>query len=731
MGDIADVPGYALAGMLPENKYRALLGEYSNVEGMGLLRWDMASEHRAAIYTFFGPYHRPLWFSELFYMPSLCWRGLRMQTAQDAPELRWAVALLVFERQGCTRQFPWQLSGPEPPKAEAASGLTGEVILGGGLTCEERQRRYPGDPGRPGRFIGLVHLNPEVLRHQARATSRKRLGCITEAHLGLPNAVRRGNWHVCQNVAGTAYGMPGFQAVSALFSSSATPSWVGCAFYAVQSALMMLSDRIGCRPLGTLDLVRHTLAAVCAEMTAETGQLSTDDRERLAKIQHQLQSPSREKWSEHGALEEVGSVFDLLAKGVRHDPWSARQCSDGNLPPSVGADLFDAEAFTETISFSIQAERDIASVEWAEDAAGAQEFWERLVDYLSDGFPVVLAAEGKRLPEYQKLKRSLKANLRGCGCTPDEGKPDTAEQEAPPPHAFFVYGFHLTQPNDLSADERMGAAGAVVTRFQQVDKFLLSDLAWFPLIEVGAPYLFRSALSKPSDSPGSDLRYALRFMVILPKGVARSLGDARKRALGEVVGLLNSKDGDKLPDAIQRAFAESSEPRHAADHSKHYLLRAALYEKQAAWYRFERALGKGEREALGQGGERDREALWKALSLPDGEGADAGPARARQFWRGRPSRHVWALEFHPVHADNAHGPFSAQDPLPGDQQSCPYLVVLLDGGESQRSATWDAVAVILPRAAREGGTGLIRIGAQPAEEGVEFRRFDWEEVYRV
>ncbi len=680
-----------LSTELPDNKFRAFLCRHSKAERRGHLPANFPRNPRKTIYHFFRAYNRPIYFSDAFYMPSLCWRGLRLQSEGNRPELRWAIGILVFERHGCSSNYDW--AAPDPA---------------------------PGNPGRPGRFLGLIQLNPEVvLPAKGRPVNDNPEVCIGEAHVVLPSAYRRGNWHACQHVAGTEYGLPGFFAISGLFR---TVSPIECTYYAAHSALMMLSDRLQCQPLGTLDIVKHLLDSVRAgseEMRSNPG-LFHAFQEKLQVIHL---TPDDTFWKNLWKIipENFHTVFDLIASAISHDPRldasgrtsivSANNTGFSSLPDGFSSSIFNAGAVTEVIHcpefVGDSTEDGNGEFDWFRHPAVAQEFWERLVDYLSDGFPVVVAAAGDQLPEYKEIVDGIVHDLTeekdGNGGL-QKGYSEADVRDAP--HAFLVYGYHLTQPNDYNQERLLGQRldSPRVTRLQHVDKFLITDLAWSPLIEVAATNLLRAAIRKRF-SQNKFNENMIQFLVVLPKGVRLSLGKARQWAMQVLRSGVWTRPVPKDLAPAATAFDENPLPLLPTEHRQFYLTRAALYEKQTTWYRFCKAI--------------DDKCAKKMFSRRLGLDGDSGSAPVRS--RHDRSDHVWAVEFHPVANRDGHpGPFSTEKPLPGDRQSEPYMIVLLDAGFPDREPEMGPIAVILPH------SEIILVG----EEQTEYH-FTWESVCRV
>ncbi|MBN2452117.1 MAG: hypothetical protein JXR77_17145 [Lentisphaeria bacterium] len=475
---------------LPNDDHRIYLLRHPNSDGL-LPHWVTPEVRIGLRYLLIG-HCRPIWWSAAFYMPSLAWRSEHPRSGQDGVLPRWAVGILVCEREGADPGFPcWEASG-------GTRGLDG---FG-----------QPLDPGRPSRFLGLVQLDPSILPTLGTRDVPSSDQLVVEAHLKVPRFARRGVWHAVENNAGRHYALSPFRGMSLFFQRGL---WADCAFVACRSAIMITQHSVGGRPYGVAELVGNLIAAF----------LMLPVVRGLSLWKRLVYGRALQRWLETRASEGTPpKAFGRLVRGlIRRDPAfpsvieliaMALRLQRSGEPGCGGTDTVPADFNCSAVLESLPSYGDHLSD--GERESMRQVFF----DYVSAGFPVVCPVAPKELPEYEALVQSRLAEFRReAGLEPPSpcqavGGGDSED------HAFLLLGYHLARPCEVPA--------GVATYGRSVDGFVVSDLTYTQWLNVD-PDRFCDATARSTRLGRGDERKLVRqFLVVVPKGVLLSAWDARE-----------------------------------------------------------------------------------------------------------------------------------------------------------------------------------------------------------
>lgn len=522
--------------------YDVYLGQY--FEPHGALPGWLEDAIRINLRFLLQAHASQLWFSRPFWMPSLGWRSEHPRhphppartagsqrpdrhnygsAADDPTQWRWAVALLVCERQGVEPCFTWWSKDPYPTQ-DADPDATDGV-------------------GRPARYLGFLLFDPEVFFWPGNSRNST-LPKVVEAHLNSPTCAHRGAWHVIENICGIHYGLSPFRGTSLFFQRGHGRD---CVLVACMSSLLITRQRIGGRPLGINELIGNAvnvvlhhpviadlpgthrrLAGIEVQHYFEQWDSGKDDLEaRLRRIVDQgiAAAGDREpdlnaRFQRHG----LWGTFEIVSLALRSgfDPSDICNAPSGlrERPPSRGSGDGLTDFNCSAVVEFVRAQLDGAPPGGPQNDLTQEPVKSLLVDYLSDGYPVVARVDPGKLQEYQWLMRRKSEDLKAVGVPPIEGQVGNGE------HAFLILGYHWARPCEVEANERLPGNSA--------DAFVVSDLCHTHLLNVDAN-AFCKALTQRFErrtvgdgAPSLSSDSFVELFVILPKGVRLSAGEARK-----------------------------------------------------------------------------------------------------------------------------------------------------------------------------------------------------------
>jgi hypothetical protein len=522
----------------PDHPYDVYLGQHFDPAGLPP-QW-LHPSYRLSLRHLLEAQSSALWFSKPFWMPSLVWRSEQpwRTLGSDAKQAhqRWAIALLVCERDGAVPDFPWW----DHSAAVSAARNSGA--------------------GHPGRCLGFLQFDPKVYEdghigvasesegkggHQ-RALQRNSLRNhntgVVEAHIASPTYARRGAWHVVENICGVHYGVAPFRGTSLFFQRGPGND---CALAACLSALLITAQRLKGRPFGFNELIGNAVALLL-DHPAIKDLRGGHQRDFGVEVQRFFEQSSRgdspgprQRRRCHSFAAALNNARRSLPKPVaktvrtrlRDYPWwsqfellslairGVRESGDAEIPKlSKRIEDFRCGALADVVTFGHAGRRGTSRD--GDLRRWSDELKQIVGDYLNDGLPVVAAAGLDALGQYFSFIRGKCAQLHLA--------PLRASHWRGRRHAFLVLGYHWARPCELRPEE--------FSPRHTIDAFVVSDLCHSHQINIDADDFCRSVIRKANKDVGApgnvemDAWFA-ELLVMVPAGVQLSASEARLRTV--------------------------------------------------------------------------------------------------------------------------------------------------------------------------------------------------------